>query len=291
MPLLVEAALSGEGIDSQNVTVVKGRPVTLVMTPPLKPGSTLAALTAAEPHDLTVTLTGGPEHATLYREGAKITMEPRTELPILLRSHGDDLRSGFSLEAAFITPASPAVVSLLDVAKAKAPGGKFEGAAAASFPQAQAVWDELRSRGVVFRRDPQIDSETHESVPCRLATDVIAAGSGDALESSVLFASLLEAIGLDVILVRTPGHRLVGWLPTRGDSGSGEVTTSTIKSPVGKAFFLETTMVGEAPLDAALLRGAAEWVAEQNSGAVAAGRSKVESLATLRRAGIVPRTE
>ena len=209
----------------------------------------------------------------------------------MLRSHGDDLRSAFAAEAAWVTPASPAVVALLDAAKAKAPGGHFDGAAGASFAQVQAVWDELRSRGVSFRRDPKIDSEARDSEPCRLATETIAKGSGDALESSVLFASLLEAIGLDVILVRTPGHRLVGWLPTKADSASNEVASSAIKSPVGKAFFLETTMVGEGPFDAALLRGAAEWVAETNSGAVPLGRSKVESLASLRRAGITPRAE
>jgi hypothetical protein len=290
MPLLVEAALSGEGIDSQNTTVVKGRPVTLIMTPPLKPASTLPALTAAEPHDLTITVNGGPDHAVLFKEVTKVTAQPKDQLPVLLRSHGGDFRSAFSLEAAWVTPASPAVVSLLDAAKAKAPGGHFEGAAGASFPQVRAVWDELRSRGVSFRRDPQIDSEARESEPCRLATEVLGKGTGNALESSVLFASLLEAIGLDVILVRTPGHRMVAWLPTKGDSGTSEAA-STIKSPLGKAFFLETTMVGEGPFDAALIRGAAEWVAEVNSGAVPAGRSKVESLAALRHGGITPRAE
>ena len=97
---------------------------------------------------------------------------------------------------------------------------------------------------------------------------------------------MLEAIGLNVILVRTPGHRMVGWLPTKADSASPEASSSAVKSPLGKAFFLETTMVGDGPFDAAVLRGAAEWIAEMNTGAVTTGRSHVENLAALRKAGI-----
>ncbi len=292
-PLVVEVALDGAEPAAESETLTKGRPLTLVLTPAWKPGSPAATPKAAETHDLTVTVTGGADHGVIYTETRKLTLEPPAALPRVLRAHGRDLRSAAALEAAWVTPSAPAVMALVEAAKARlhATAKRFEGAAGPSLPQAQALWDELRSRGVSFHRDPRVDSEARESVPCDLPADVLAAGSGDALESSILFASLLEAIGLDVILVQTPGHRMVGWLATSVDLGAPDTAASTVKTGRGQAFFLETTTVGEGPFDAAVLRGDATWVAATNDGTVASGRARLERLSELRQKGIKPRAE
>jgi hypothetical protein len=291
MPVTVEAALGGAEPATQNETVVKGRPVTVVLTPAWKAGSPLASPKTAESHELTVTVTGGPEHATLYHHEAKVSFQPDDAMPKVLRAHGTDLRSAFGLEGAWITPKAPAIVALVEAAKARIRGGskQFEGAAGLSLPQAQALWDEVRSRGVSFHRDPKIDSEMTESEACRLPEEILASGTGNALESSILFASLLESIGLDVILVRTPGHRMVGWVSTHADLAATEATS--VKSAHGQAFFLETTTVGEGPFDAAVLRGDASWVAATNDGSVSSGRAQAEKLAEMRHKGVVARGE
>ncbi len=290
LPVLVEVAVDGAETSAESETVQKGKPVTLAMTPEVKPGSPLGELKSAEARDVTVTVSGGVNHATLYKETRKVTFEPRTAMPKVLRSHGEDLRSAFPLEALWVTPKAPAIGALIEAAKGRLRGAdkQFSGAAGLSLPQAQAVWDELRSRGVSFHRDPRIDTETEESVPCRLPADTLAAGSGSALESSVLMASLLEAIGLDVVLVATPGHRMVGWMGTPADLAATESGPSTVKSPRGAAFFLETTTVGEGPFDAAVLRGDAAWVAATNDGSVTSGRAQIEGLADLRKRGLAP---
>ena len=293
LPVKVEVALTGAEGAAESETVVKGRPITVILTPTWKPSSALASPKAPEPHDLTVTITGGADHGTILHETHKVTFQPGTELPKVLRAHGDDLRSAFALEAAWVTKAAPSVALLMEAAKArlKSPTKQFDGAASHSLPQVQALWDELRSKSVSFHRDPTLDSEATESEPCRLPAEVVAAGAGNALESSVLLASLLEAIGLDVVLVRTPGHRFVGWMATAQDLAATETTPGPVKSPKGLAFFLETTTVGDGPLDAAVLRGDAEWVAATNDGSVASGRAQLESLPELRRRGLLARAE
>ena len=297
--VVVEATLPGAETVTESETVVKGRPLSLVVTPTWKPTSPLAGEKSAtgkpEAHELTVTGTGGADHGVIYTEVRKLTFEPREALPKVLRAHGEDLRSAFPLEGAWVTPAAPAIVALVDAAKgrirdaaAKAGGA---GAAGPSLPRAQAVWDELRSRGVSFRRDPAIDSEARPNETCRLPAETLAAGTGNALESSLLLASLLEAAGLEVILVKTPGHRLVGWLGTPADVAAEGTTPALVKSPRGPAYFLETTTVGEGPFDAAVLQGDATWVAATNDRSVATGRAEIEPLAELRRRGITARTE
>ena len=47
----------------------------------------------------------------------------------------------------------------------------------------------------------------------------------------------------------------------------------------------------EGPLDAAVLRGDAEWVAATNDGSVSSGRAEAEKLSELRHKGIAARGE
>ena len=54
------------------------------------------------------------------------------------------------------------------------------------------------------------------------------------MDGTVLFASLLRAINIDPILVRTPGHMFVGYY---------------MDSKHTKKNFLETTMIGDVNLD------------------------------------------
>ena len=54
------------------------------------------------------------------------------------------------------------------------------------------------------------------------------------MDGSVLFASLLRAINIDPILVRTPGHMFVGYYTDNSHTDKN---------------FLETTMIGDVDLD------------------------------------------
>jgi tetratricopeptide (TPR) repeat protein len=274
----------------KSVTVVKGRRETMRLTPPLRADFKVDALKASAKHDLAykVTTTDGQ---VLYEETRSVNVLPHDELPLSLELHEIDSKPTPELTAAWITPTAKSVASLLDAAKKRATGGKLEGKEGASLPQVKAVWDELRERAFTFVREPSIDSEATHSHPARLPFEIIEARGGHALEGSLLFASLLEAIGLDVVLVRVPGHMLIGWLPTKADHAAADGMTDAVPSPSGSAFFLETTMIADGPVEAAVLRGDAELVDAATKKMFDDGRGSFLRLPALRKLGIVPQGE
>ncbi len=269
------------------VTVIRGARQVLKLTPPFRADLKPASVKDPKPADLGYKITLVSDGSTLYEGSIKTTLQPVDRIPISVTAHGTDHKPARELEAAWVTPSAAQVAALIDAAKKRAPGGQFAGAQGETFPQVQALWDELRGRGAAFVRDPAVDAEGPRSVSARLPADVLAAGRGNALEGTLVFASLFEAVGLDVVLVHVPGNAFVGWLPSKADRGTAAMKNA-VQSPLGKAFFLETTTVGEAPPDAAMLRGDAEFVERMTGGAFGDGRATALSLSKLRKAGIVP---
>jgi tetratricopeptide (TPR) repeat protein len=292
-PLIVRVEVSLNGVAEpigKAVTVVRGRRETLRMTPPLRADFKVEEFKTEEKRDLEYKVSS-PEGQVFYEDSRKVAVLPRGELPFFLQVHQNDEKPAPELAALWVTPASKVVVGVIDAAKKRAPDRQFAGVLAPTFPQVQAVWDELRGRGFSFVRDPTLDSEERRSRPTALPSEVIGKESGQALEGSLLFASLLEAIGLDVLLVRVPGHAFVGWLPSKADRAVPETMNAAVQSPFGAAFFLETTLVGSVPADAAVLRGDAEFVDATSKKVLDDGRGSVLRLSALRKQGIVPLTE
>jgi tetratricopeptide (TPR) repeat protein len=274
----------------KSVTVVKGKRETMRLTPPLRADFKASLLKAAAKHDLAYKVSTS-DGQVLYEEIRHVSVLPHDELPIALELHQIDNKPATELAAAWVTPAAKPIEALLEAAKKRAPGGKFDGKDGLTLPQAKAVWDELRERGFRFVREPSVDSEASRSHPAHLPGDVLEARGGQALEGSLLFASLLEAIGLDVVLVHVPGHVFLGWLPSKADHGAPEAMGVTVQSPAGSAFFLETTMVGNSPVDAAVLRADAELVDAATKKVFEDGRGSFLRLPALRKLGIAPQGE
>jgi hypothetical protein len=289
-PLQVHAEVTLSGVADplgKSVTLYKGVRQVLKLTPTLKADLKIDSVKDTQAADVGYKITNVADGSVLYEETRKTTVEPRDRLPTFLRVHDGDNKPVRELAAAWVTPTAKAVALVLDAAKKRVPGAQFTGTEGPTFPQVLAVWDELRARGVSFVRDPGVDSEgTHMQI-ARLPADVLAAGSGNALEGSLVFAALLEAIGLDVILVNVPGHAFIGWFPSSADRGTGAMK-SAVTSPMGKVFFLETTMVKAGPADAAVLRGDAEYVERASARSFADGRASALQLSKIRKAGVLP---
>jgi hypothetical protein len=287
----VEVTLAGvaEPIGKM-VTVLGGRRETLRLSPPLRADFKPDTVHAEVKHDLAykVSLEDGQ---VLYGETRSVAVLPPDELPLELGLHQIDDKLTPELAAAWITPAAKSVLTLLDAVKKRAPAGQLASKDGQTLPQVKAVWDELRERGFAFVRDPSMDSEARRCHPVRLPSEVIVARGGSALEGSLLFATLLEAIGLDALLVRIPGHVLVGWLPSKSDHAAADAMSVAVPSPAGSAFFLETTMVSDGPADAAVLRGDAELVDAVTKKTLEDGRGSFLRLSLLRKLGILSRTE
>jgi hypothetical protein len=110
----------------------------------------------------------------------------------------------------------------------------------------------------------------------RLPAEVLASTNAQCLEGTLLFATLLESIGIKPIIVVVPGHAFVGWKTVAAD-GTG-----------GKPLFLETTMVGNADFKAAVKVATARVQSEDKAGNFARGVSHLLDLERLRKSGYKP---
>ena len=229
--------------------IVKGSPERVRVSPPFRADFDAAAVRSPSPATVHLKVTREPSQSLVFEDKIAASLQPSDRLPTFLRMTSGDTRMARELAAAWVTPSSPAVQSVLEGAKKRAQPDAFSSGApdGLSFPRVSAICDELRTRGVRYERDPSADSEVTPAKVTRRPNDVLTSGQGTAVEASLAVASLLEAAGLQAILVNVPGHMFVGWMPTRADQASPEAMATTVASRLGHAYFLETTVLGTAP--------------------------------------------
>ena len=102
--------------------------------------------------------------------------------------------------------------------------------------QVYALWNVLQKRNFRYSSvsNTSLSSNVVFSQRVRTLDDALESSQINCVDGSVLFASLLRAINIDPILVRTPGHMFVGYY-----------TDHTHK----EKNFLETTMIGDVDMD------------------------------------------
>ncbi|NDV81514.1 hypothetical protein [Bacteroides sp. 51] len=102
--------------------------------------------------------------------------------------------------------------------------------------QVYALWNVLQKRNFRYSSvsNSSLSSNVVFSQRVRTFYDSLESSQINCVDGSVLFASLLRAINIDPILIRTPGHMFIGYY-----------TDSSHKN----MDFLETTMIGDVDLD------------------------------------------
>lgn len=102
--------------------------------------------------------------------------------------------------------------------------------------QVYALWNVLQKRNFRYSSisNTSLSSNVVYSQRVRTFDGALESSQINCVDGSVLFASLLRAINIEPILIRTPGHMFVGYY-----------TDSSHK----KMNFLETTMIGDVDLD------------------------------------------
>ncbi len=102
--------------------------------------------------------------------------------------------------------------------------------------QVYALWNILQKRKFRYSSvsNTSLSSNVVFSQRVRTLDDALNSSQINCVDGSVLFASLLRAINIEPILVRTPGHMFVGYYT---DSNRKELN------------FLETTMIGDVDLE------------------------------------------
>jgi hypothetical protein len=169
-----------------------------------------------------------------------------------------------------------AIDAFLASAKARAPGKNFVGEQGATVPQVQAIFDELKARGVTYVMDPDVTAETSFVQRTRLPAEVLASTNAQCLEGTLLFASLFEAIGIKPIIVIVPGHAFVGWHTVAKDGTKGE------------PLFVETTMVGGFTFEQAVKVATKRVAKEVEDGTFKSGASTLVDVTEIRKQGFTP---
>jgi tetratricopeptide (TPR) repeat protein len=267
---------------TRTALVGAGRMHKFLITPQLKVGFEGRKLRAERPAQFTYRITAAdpanPAATPVVKEDvAAVRLIPPDHLPLKKAVAKDALQYTLEYIAAWVTPNAPAIDPFLARAKERLPDKTFSGEQRDTIAQVKAIYDELQARGVTYVSDPDVVSEVGLVQRTRLPVEVLESTNAQCLEGTILFATLLEAIGLRPVVVAVPGHAFVGWHPSPYDG-----------VPAGSLLFLETTMVGGAPFEAAVQVAGQRVREEMAERSFERGVSFLIDLARLRQRGFTP---
>lgn len=262
---------------TRSLTLLPGQTQTMYLTPPLKSGFDPSTLRAERPAELAVTFTDLATNSTFFNWSFPVKLLPPDTLPFSIKTHQNTHPLRLEFMGAWVMPNSQSIEQFLTAAKARAPGQAFPGPYGESVPQVKAMFEELKSNGVTYVMDPTVFSQFDHFQRTRLPKEVLASHNAQCLEGSLLFASLMESIGLKPLIVVVPGHAFVGWEPTKND----------FHSSFG-SYYLETTMVGSHSFEEAMASATARMQKTTDSNAFKEGKAFVVKISELRTKGITP---
>lgn len=270
----VEATLQGlTATASKTVTVRHNKEAVVEFTPPFLPAFKPSSVRATRPTSLMLKVTAGKgkQATTLYEDTVNIDVEPRDFLPMFKQVDAETEERENAYFAAWVTPNVKPIDAFLAKAKLRSPNKAFS-RSAPSLPQVKALFEELKARGVSYVSDPDVNSGLGFGQRTRLPAEVLASTNAQCLEGSLLYASLLEAIGLSPVIVLVPGHAFVGW---RSNDADGS------KAP--NVYYLETTMTGTQPFERAQVAAQREFEHDDKRGKAISVR-----IGALRAEGVTP---
>lgn len=275
----VESEIVGvTDVFTSNVTVLKGANEVVPMVPTLKASFQPNAQRSDMPALMHVKVTAlDPKGPTVvFDESDQIKLLPHDSLMLAVRVDEDATRPFDDYMGAWVTPNAKAVDAFLQAAKKRAPKETFAGTQSATLPQVEAIYEELHERGVSYVMDPEVASDTGFAQRTRLPSDVLTSNNAQCLEGAILFATMMEAIGLDPMIIRIPGHAFVGW--------------HSAKDPVpdGTRLYVETTMVHTASFADAVKYAKVEFDKQTGMHHFEQGISRIIEIKTLRGKGITP---
>ncbi|MFT9359651.1 DUF4011 domain-containing protein [Acetobacter okinawensis] len=181
-------------------------------------GSLLSAQTEASRAVVTIVARAGKQ------ELARVTRDVR----MLARNEWGGLSGVPDILAAFVLPNDPAIARILRSASeilrqaGQSPSLEgYQGDKARVWAQAQALWCAICALDITYINPPASFVENGQRV--RLPTQVVEERLATCLDTTVLFAACLEAIGLRPLIVLTRGHAFAGLWLAQQDAGSSVV--------------------------------------------------------------------
>lgn len=184
-------------------------------------------------------------------------------------------------KAVWVTPGMDSLQNILDDLSAKLPNGsvqiyqkyaKDKNIAASSKRVVQAVFEVLQSRQINYVQNNGAGSLGQK---INYPIEVLRSRDGLCIETTALFASILEALGMQTFIVSVPGHAFVGW---RVDKNSDTLD------------FVETTLIGSKSSTFKYANSSAtdSYNEEVEAGTFESGESELIDIEKVRKYGIMP---
>lgn len=185
-----------------------------------------------------------------------IIAETSHELRVLARDEWGGMGSMGELLPAFVTPNDPALAPLLRSAAESlerhghrtALDGYQSGDPNRSYMLAAALWSAVAARSLTYANPPSSFEQVGQKTR-RVAT-VLTDGLATCLDTTLLFAAGLEAVGLNPVLVMTEGHCFIGvWLIEKTLQKLNEPDPSELRKAIAakELIVFETTLVTHRP--------------------------------------------
>ena len=262
---------SVSGIVNPDTTNVFAPPLTFDMTKAVK-------LTAPEKVNIQIRAYAlENDHEILFYSAS----EPTTLYPVQV--NGSELQGVKNRNwwfAAWVTPNMDSIPNILNDLKKKLPEGSVkvyqkysddETVAESSKRVVKAVYEVLQARKITYLQNNGAGS-TGQKI--NYPIEVLRSRDGLCIETAVLFASILEALGMQVFIVNIPEHAFVGW---RTDKNSNTLD------------FVETTLIGGSSTFAYANSSGIEKFNEQlDAGNFESGDAELIDIEAVREYGIVP---
>ena len=215
---------------------------------------------------------------TILDQTSQTLITSRRDFPWSIK--GFTQQENYDLVTAMITPTDPSVEKLIRTAANYDPTGAMTSGYHTDQDYDGAVWQRLSD---IWQSETSDFKLTYISTPItfasgssqriRLPGEVLDQSSGNCIELTLLYASVVEALGMQSALVIIPGHAYVA---VRLDDTNDSY------------YFIETTMIGSATFDAALKEGLTEWQDAQPHVASADTDYGWVDVADARKTGITP---
>ena len=180
----------------------------------------------------------------------------------------------------WVTPNMDSIPNILNDLKKKLPEGTVkvyqkysddESVAESSKRVVQAVYEVLQARKITYLQNNGAGSNGQK---INYPIEVLRSRDGLCIETAALFASILEALGMQVFIVNIPEHAFVGW---RTDENSNTLD------------FVETTLIGGTSTFAYANNSGIEKFNEQvDAGNFESGEAELIDIEAVREYGIMP---
>lgn len=226
----------------------------------------------------------------------KLLHEVSQTLRVLARDEWGGMSAMGELLPAFVTPNDPALAPLLRLAaqvlerhrQSTALDGYQSRDPNRAYLLAAALWSAVVSRSLVYSNPPGSFEKVGQKT--RRVETILGDGLATCLDTTLLFASGLEAMGLNPVLVMTEGHCFVGvWVIEKTFSRLVESDCSEVRKAIDakELIVFETTLVTHRPAgrfdDARNVAKAAISVAKEHTfvGVIDVARARMSEIRPL----------